>query len=141
MRLLGEMLTELRAGRMTVHRDGTLGTKAMKMTAERQDGVLSIRVDGRIDGSNAIEFQETIRTAVQDRDRAMIMDCEKISYISSAGLRAVLMTAKALSNRDVRFALYALSDDVLEVFEKSGFDKIITIYLSKAEAVGSLDRQ
>ena len=126
---------------MTVHRDGTLGTKAMKMTAERQDGVLSIRVDGRIDGSNAIEFQETIRTAVQDRDRAMIMDCERISYISSAGLRAVLMTAKALSNRDVRFALCALSDDVLEVFEKSGFDKIITIFLSKAEALGSLDRQ
>ena len=110
-----------------------------KMTAERQDGVLSIRVDGRIDGSNAIAFQEAIRTAVQDRDRAMIIDCEKISYISSAGLRAVLMTAKALSNRDMRFALCALSENVLEVFEKSGFDKIITIYLSKAEALGSLD--
>lgn len=113
----------------------------MEMTSERQDGVLSIRVDGRIDGSNAIAFQEAIRTTVKDRDRAMIMDCAELSYISSAGLRAVLMTAKALSNRDVRFALCALSNEVLEVFENSGFDKIIAIYLSKAEALGSLEGQ
>ena len=113
----------------------------MKMTTERQDDVLSIRVVGRIDGSNAIAFQEAIRTAVEDRDRAMIMDCSKLSYLSSAGLRAVLMTAKTLSNRDVRFALCALSDNVLEIFEKSGFDKIIAVHLSKAEALTSLDSQ
>ncbi len=113
----------------------------MKMTTERQDGVLSIRVVGRIDGSNAIAFQEAIRNAVEDRDRATIMDCSKLGYLSSAGLRAVLMTAKTLSNRDVRFALCALSDNVLEIFEKSGFHKIIAVHLSKAEALTFLDGQ
>ena len=113
----------------------------MKMTTERQDDVLSIQVGGRIDGSNAITFQEAIRAAVADRDRAMIMDCAELSYVSSAGLRAVLMTAKTLTNRDVRFALCALSDNVLEIFEKSGFDKIIAIHLSKSEALTSLDGQ
>ena len=113
----------------------------MKMTKERQDGILSVRVDGRIDGSNAIAFQEAVRTAVDDSDRAMILDCAATSYISSAGLRAVLMTAKSLSNRDVQFALCALSNDVLDVFEKSGFNKIIAIHGSKAEALGSLHDQ
>ena len=113
----------------------------MKMTTERQDDVLSIQVVGRIDGSNAIAFQEAVRTAVEDRDRATIMDCAELSYVSSAGLRAVLVTAKSLTNRDVRFALCALSDNVLEIFEKSGFDKIIAIRRSKAEALLSLDRQ
>ena len=113
----------------------------MEMSTDRQDDVLSVRVVGRIDGSNAIAFQEAVRTAVEDRDRAMIMDCSELSYFSSAGLRAVLMTAKTLSNRDVRFALCALSDDVLEIFEKSGFHKIIAIHLSKAEALTSLDGQ
>ncbi len=111
----------------------------MEMSTDRQDDVLSIRVVGRIDGSNAIAFQEATRTAVEGRDRAMIMDCEELSYVSSAGLRAVLMTAKTLSNRDVRFALCALSDHVLEIFEKSGFDKIIAIHQSKAEALLSLN--
>ena len=113
----------------------------MKMTTERQDDVLSIQVVGRIDGSNAIAFQEAVRTAVEDRDRATIIDCAELSYVSSAGLRAVLVTAKSLTNRDVRFALCALSDNVLEIFQKSGFDKIISICRSKAEALLSLDGQ
>ena len=112
----------------------------MEMTTARQDGVLSIMVVGRIDGSNAIEFQEAIRTSIDDRDRAMIMDCTEVSYIASAGLRAVLTTAKNLSNKNMRFALCALSDHVFEIFEKSGFDQIISIHLSKADALVSLGR-
>lgn len=113
--------------------------EAINMTTDRQDGVLSVRVAGRIDGSNAIAFQEAVRTAVEDRDRAMIMDGAELTYVSSAGLRAVLVTAKALSNRDVRFALCALSDHVLEIFEKSGFDKIMAIHPSKADALVFLE--
>ena len=113
----------------------------MEMTTERQDSVLSIRLVGRLDGSNAIEFQEAVRNAVEDRDRTMIMECGELSYISSAGLRAVLVTAKTLSNRDVQFALCALSSHVLEVFESSGFDQIMEIHASKADALSALDSQ
>ena len=113
----------------------------MGLTTEKQDGVVSIRVHGRLDGSNAIEFQESVRAAVEDDDRIVIMDSSELGYISSSGLRAVLMVAKALSNRDVRFALCAVSDNVLEVFEKSGFDTIIPIHPSKVEALVSLDDQ
>lgn len=113
----------------------------MEMTTERQDDVLSIKVIGRIDGSNAIAFQEAIRTYVEDRDRAMVMDCAELSYISSAGLRAVLITAKALTNRNVKFALCALTEHVLEAFEKSGFDKIMAIHASRAAAIVSLAHQ
>ena len=110
----------------------------MDVTTERQDGVLSAQVSGRIDGSNAAEFEEAIRTAIEESDRAVIMDFEKLVYISSAGLRAILMTAKSLGNRNAKFALCSLSDQIREIFEISGFDKIITIHPSKAEALASL---
>ena len=110
----------------------------MDVTTERQDGVLSVQVGGRIDGSNVAEFEEAIRTAIEESDRAVIMDFEKLVYISSAGLRAILLTAKSLGNRNAKFALCSLSDQIREVFEISGFDKIITIYPSKAEALASL---
>ena len=110
----------------------------MKLTTERKDGVLFIQIDGRIDGSNAIEFQEAIRSAVEDRDQTTIVDCTNLSYVSSAGLRAVLLIAKSLSIRNMRFGLCVLTDQVQEVFEKSGFDKIIPIHASKVEALGSL---
>ena len=111
----------------------------MNLTTERQDGVLSVRVTGRIDAGNVREFEETIRTAIEDGDRAVILDFEKLVYISSTGLRAVLMTAKSLWKRDATFALCSLVDVVRDVFHMSGFDKIIAIHPTRAEALAALD--
>ena len=112
---------------------------AMDVTTERKDGVLSVRVEGRIDGSTARAFQETVEIAIKDSDRAVIVDCEELSYIGSAGLRTVLTIGKAVSNRDTRFALCSLSEPVRKIFEQSGFDMIITIRPSKAEALAAVD--
>ena len=111
----------------------------MDVATERQNDILSVLVSGRIDGSNAAAFEETVRAAVAESDRAVIMDFEKLSYISSAGLRVVLVIARSLIARDARFALCAMSDQVREIIEISGFDKIIPVHLSKAEALASLD--
>ena len=110
----------------------------MDVTTERHEDVLSAGVAGRIDGSNVVQFEETIRTAIEESDRAVIMDFEKLIYISSAGLRAVLLTAKALQNRNAKLVLCSLSDSIREVFEISGFDKILPIHTSRAEALTSL---
>ena len=112
----------------------------MEVITERQDGVLAARVSGRVDSTNAREFEETIRSLIEESDRAVIMDFEKLVYISSAGLRAVLMTAKNLWKRNATFALCSLPEVVREVFRVSGFDKIISIHPSKAEALAALDR-
>ena len=110
----------------------------MDVTTEREDGVLSVQVDGRIDGSTVLAFHEAIETVIEDGDHTVIVDCEKLSYIGSAGLRTMLAIAKAVSNRDARFALCALPDPVLKIFEKSGFDTIIAIFSSRAEALATL---
>ena len=112
---------------------------AIDVTTERINGVLSVAVEGRIDGSTVMAFQEAIESAVEDGDRAVIVNCERLHFIGSAGLRTVLAIAKSLSNRDTRFALCSLSDQVRVVFEKSGFDTIIAIHPSQAEALAFLD--
>ena len=110
----------------------------MNVATERQDDVLSADVGGRIDGSNAVEFEAAIRTAIKESDRAVIMDFEKLSYISSAGLRVILLMAKLLQNRDTKLVLCSLSDPVREVFEISGFDKILPIHPTRADALVAL---
>ena len=112
----------------------------MEVSAERQDGVLSVRVEGRIDGTNVRQFEETIRTAIEDGDRAVIMDFEQLVYISSSGLRAVLMTAKSLRRRDIGFVLCSLPGVVRAAFKTSGFDNIITIHPSKDDALAAFGR-
>lgn len=111
----------------------------VNVTTERIGDVLSANVEGRIDGSNVVQFEEAVRTEIEDSDRAVIMNFEKLVYISSAGLRAILLTAKSLQNRDSKLLLCSLSDRIREVFEISGFDKILAIHASKDEALASLD--
>ena len=110
----------------------------MDMTTERENGVLAASVGGRIDGTNSAEFEQAMRTAVQEEDRAVIVDLERLSYISSAGLRAVLLTAKFLSNQGAKFALCSLTGPIKEVFEMSGFDKIIRIHGSRDDALAEV---
>ena len=110
----------------------------MDVTTERLENVLSVDVKGRIDGSTAVAFEEAVRNAIDETDRALIMDFGALDYISSAGLRVILLTAKSLQSQDAKLVLCALSDPIREVFKISGFDKLLPIHDSKAEARASL---
>ncbi len=107
----------------------------MEIKTEQENGILVVQVDGRIDGATAPEFEDTIKNVITDDERAVIVNFEGVSYISSAGLRAVLLVAKQLSQSNTKFALYSLGDLTREVFEISGFDRIIQIHGSKDEAL------
>ena len=111
----------------------------MEVTTERRDGVLTARVSGRIDGSNAAGFEKTVRAAIEDSDRAVLIDCEGLSFISSAGLRVVLLTAKTLMGRNAGFAPCSMSEPIREVFRISGFDTVVAIHPIREEAFAALD--
>ena len=61
-----------------------------------------VSVEGRVDGANARKFQKAVETVIEDSDRAVVLDMENLSYISSAGLRSILLIAKGLQKRDSR---------------------------------------
>ena len=109
----------------------------MEIKTEREGGTLVVQVEGRIDGVTDPEFENTIKTAISENDRAVIINFEDVAYISSAGLRAVLLIAKHLGQRDAKFALYALGALIREVFEISGFDHIIQLHGTKEEALAA----
>jgi anti-sigma B factor antagonist len=110
----------------------------MEVTTESDNGTLIAKAGGRIDGTNAGDFEDAMKTAARSNDDAVVLDCEGLSYISSAGLRAILRLAKDLNRRAVKFVLCSLSDPIREVFQISGFDKIITIHASRTVALESL---
>ncbi len=109
----------------------------MEIKTEEENGTLVVQVDGRIDGATAPEFENTIKSVISEDNLAVIVNFEGVSYISSAGLRAVLLVAKQLSQTNTKFALYSLGNLTREVFEISGFDRIIQIHGSKDEALAA----
>ena len=110
----------------------------MAINIERDGGTVIAKIDGRLDGANAQEFQGDLTGAIEDSDRAVILDFANLSYISSAGLRVILITAKALRRQDAELAVCSLSDPIREVFEISGFDQIIPVRDTQADAIAAI---
>ena len=112
----------------------------METGIDRQDGILWLCVSGRVIGDDALRFAEFVETAIDDDDRAVILDCEHLSYIGSMGLRAVFMTAKRLMPRETAFMLCAPSSALRDVLEISGIDRIIEIHPTGADALEAVRR-
>ena len=110
----------------------------MEIQTERANGTLIAKAEGRIDGVNARDFEEALKAAIGTDDNAVVMDLEGLSYISSAGLRVILLIAKTLRKRDADLILCSLSDPIREVFEISGFDKIIPVHGSREQALAAV---
>ena len=110
----------------------------MDVTSQRTDAALIVSAEGRVDGANARKFQKAVEIVINDGDRAVVLDMAGLSYISSAGLRSILLIAKGLQKRNSQFAVCSLQDPIREVFRIVGFDKIVSIYDSQGEAIDSL---
>lgn len=109
----------------------------MNVQVEHNDGVLVAKVEGRVDSSNSQDFERQLQAAIGEDVGAVVMDLGQLAYISSAGLRVVLLVAKTLGQRNVSISLCSLSDPVQSVFEISGFNRIIQIYDTQADALAA----
>ena len=107
----------------------------MEVHTEREDGILIARAEGRVDGTNAREFEKALLAVIGEDDRLLIIDLQELIYISSAGLRVFLMVAKELQRRGGKLVVCTLTETINEVFEISGFSKIIPTHASRSEAV------
>ena len=94
--------------------------------------------EGRIDGSNSADFQSAVMERIDEGSESILLDFAGISYISSAGLRAVLILAKKLNQVSGRFALCSMQKSVQSVFEVSGFVKIIDVHPGREDALAAM---
>ena len=111
----------------------------MRTESSRETSALVIRAGGRLDSANAREFHDQLEPAIETAQRAVIVDMEELVYISSAGLRVILQVSKQLERHSVRFAICSLSKPVRDVFEVSGFDQMIDIRPSRADALAAVN--
>lgn len=104
----------------------------------RQDGISIASVFGRIDSGTAGDLRTLLEDGLSEDERALILDLEKASYISSAGLRVFLIIARRFTAPDKQFALCSLAAVPREVVALSGFDALIDVYRSRAQAIRAL---
>ncbi len=93
---------------------------------------------GRLDSNTCGDLEKHLLGAIDRGTAAVVVDFADLAYVSSAGLRVLLMAAKRLRAGDGKLALCGLSDNIRDVFKMSGFDKILTITGTRAEAVDAV---
>lgn len=90
-----------------------------------RQGVCIIALKGRLDSANVGEVEKGLSHLFMQPGEKAVVDLGRLDYISSAGLRLMLMLAKRAQHTGGRFVLSALAPTVREVFEISGFLKIL----------------
>ena len=111
----------------------------MEINTERVGNALIVMPsENRVDGTNARDFQVGLEEAINQEDRSVVFDAKTLTYISSAGLRAILLVVKSINRQGGKFAVCSLSDPIREIFSISGFDNIIPIESTRDEAINAV---
>lgn len=111
----------------------------MEITQFKHGQVVILSLTGRLDASTSKLLEETLLDLVNHQnERLLVMDFQHLDYISSAGLRVLLMTAKILKPENGKIVLAALKEHLKEIFDITGFQGIFPIFNDKEEARNSL---
>ena len=97
----------------------------MKITKQLNNKELTLQLEGELNTVTAPEFEEVIKNELNNVD-LLIIDLAKLSYLSSAGLRALLVAQKIMMKKDGMVVRHP-NNDVMEIFSLTGFSNVLNI--------------
>jgi len=100
----------------------------MEITTVVNDNIAILMPKGRIDSITANEFDTKITELLDSGQTKVIIDFSGTDFISSAGLRILLLKAKLAKSLKGKIVLSTMSQSISEVFEVSGFSTLFTIF-------------
>lgn len=98
----------------------------MEVREERCEGKIILYVEGRVDTNTSVVLQQKLLSAFQ-KETCVELDMSQSDYVSSAGLRTILIGQKTAQAKHGQLTVKSLQPQVREVFAMSGFDKVITL--------------
>ena len=107
----------------------------MELVTEDKGSALLLRPCGRLDASTAPEFEKHALEAISQGATRFVVDLSSLDYVSSAGLRSLLVLAKRVKAGGGALAVCGLGGMVEEVFQISGFHKLFPVAATAAEAL------
>lgn len=113
----------------------------IEIREERTGGVLIVSPEGRLDTNTSPQLEKRLLQHLAAGERSLLVDMAGIGYISSAGLRVLLLVAKRLREISGRVVLCSLGSAVRQVFELSGFLAVLDVEASREAALARLTQR
>jgi anti-anti-sigma factor len=110
----------------------------MAITVEElTEGITKVILEGRLDteGAAAVDLK---MNAIAGSRKAVLVDLQKVSFLGSMGLRALVIPARSIKARGGKIVLFGPSEMVTEVLKTSGADTVVSVYYEMQSALASL---
>lgn len=107
----------------------------MKIDETKSGDVVVIEISGRLDTTNYQELETKLAGILDRKETNILLDIRKLEYVSSSGLRILLMYLKKIKALQGRLMLCSMSPEIREIFEISGFINIFEVYEDRAKAL------
>ncbi len=109
----------------------------VKIESSERDGIKIFTVSGRLDGDGSIRLYDKINEQIDYKKDSLLLDVADVEFISSAGLRVLILAAKRIEHA---FGLCNLPSIVQETFAITQLDKALFIYDDPASALKSMSK-
>ena len=109
----------------------------MEISISESGDVRILSFQGNLDTGTSSEAESQINGLIEAGAQKLLVNFEQLEYISSAGLRVLLATAKKLKPGGGNLKICCLNQTVQEVFDISGFSTILSVTASEEEALGA----
>lgn len=110
----------------------------MEIARAREGAVTVIAPSGDIDGKSAPEFQEAVLAEVGESER-LLLDLGGVPFVSSSGLRVLLLVHRQAQSRKSRVVLCGLNADVRSSMSATGFISFFTVVATRADGLAALE--
>ncbi len=112
----------------------------MSIVTTHAGPVTIISPQGRLDSNTAKAFEADLLAQVSSGTLSLVINFAELDYISSAGLRVILMAAKRVKSAKGAFALAGMAEHIREVFQVSGFLSILDAFPDVAQATAAMTK-
>jgi anti-sigma B factor antagonist len=110
----------------------------MVLSEEAVGDIIVVVIDGRLDTHTADRFCARLAELLRSGPPCVMIEASRLSYVSSAGFRALLITAKLAAEMGSRLAVCGLTAPIRRVVELGGFHEVIETFASREEAMAKL---
>lgn len=109
----------------------------MDLNSYKQDRFFIIEVSGRMDATTAPEFEKSCLEWIGQGESTLVVDLKELEYMSSAGLRSILVVGKKIKSAGGTLCFSSLTPNVEHVFSISGFGSMFKIHDSLETALAN----
>jgi anti-anti-sigma factor len=99
----------------------------MEVAIVRAAAATTLAPAGPLDGTSAAALQGPLLAAIAENPAALVLDLAAVPYVSSAGLRVLVVATKELKPRGQRLRLVNVQDEVLQVLKMANFTSFIDV--------------